>query len=508
MALGTDVEQKKHAVKRNRWDVEDYSNAKEIVSTIEPAEKALAKAAWTGPRLMSDVYTSLHRGNPQLADVDPSYRPNKTVMGELMGDQAWRDLREHTVGDKFTAGLAVTKMAEKLAEMLARTKDAQDAADEEQKKRDEYLQACQEAGVDPNGPEIDSMAGLRDLRAEADHAAQVAADELDKVAPAIGRAARVVAAEAVEQAEDTAAAAAGWDLSKGEQRAMDPTQRLALAERLGTEKMRKIAAMLGRLRNALWAADTKRWDAGPDELADITLSDDLNRLTSGEMIALAVDELWDDFVDRYTRKQLLTYEMRSVAKEATGGIIYVEDNSGSMAGIPEIWARSVGLALLDVAVKQGRSFKGIVFGGSDQVFEFEFGVDGDTTKTTLEQRLAYAEFECHGGTEFDGPLRAAVAHLQAEFDQKGLTTGDIVFATDGDAGPASEFWDGDDTGWAGWEATKKALGFRCWGISVAMGITGTLAVICDQVTEVHKLTDASGAREVFENVTSKEPAWA
>lgn len=495
-----DIEQSKHVVVRDRWDVQDYDKARTDVSKIPDLEESLKELSWTAGRLLSDTFTSLHKAAPKVLeaeDVDRPFRVNRRVMGELMDTQPWADVRQHTVGDQFLAGLAVTKIADHLKEILERSAEAQKKQDEAEEKAQEYADACAEAGVDPGDQgAVDQRPGLRDLRSEAQRSARNADDELDRVGPTIAKAARAAAGQAADEIEELAAAAAAWGLEPGEASRMSAGERLALAQRLSTDRMKKITEMFGRLRSEMWAAQSNRWDNGPDEIADITLSDDLNRLTGSELLSLTVPELEGDFLDRWSRKQLLTFEMQSRAREAKGRTIHIEDSSGSMMGDPEIWARAVGLVLLDVAVRQNRGFTAIIFGSKGEERVFDFGPE-----PTVLERLEFAEFVFHGGTWFEGPLATGLQSLEEEHAATGRTTGDIVFVTDGDAPVSPEFA-------ASWAEARQRLGFRCWGISIGYGVTTALASVCDSVTDVSKLTDGSDVKDVFgEVMKQKEAAW-
>ena len=485
----------RNVIHQDRWDVQDYTQAKSDVPTIPTVEERLSELSWTAGRLLADAFTSIHKASPELADrddVDRPFRVNHQVMGELMDTRNWADIREYTVGDQYLASLAVTKMADQLAEILDTASEAQRKQEEAAEAAEAHEHACAEAGATPGDADAEAQApGLRDMREAAERKASEADDALSDIAPSLARAARAVARDVAQDVAEEATAFDSWGMGPGEASKMSPAEREALAARLSTPRMQKIADMFGRLRSEMWADYSNRWDLGPDEIADITMSDDLNRLTGGELLTLAVPELEADFLDRWSRKQLLTFEMHSRQREARGRIIYVEDASSSMHGDAEIWARAIGLVLLDIATRQGRGFTAIVFSGSgsEQVFEFP-------GEPSIHDRLGYAEFIMGGGTWFEGPLGTALASLESEKEQSGRTTGDIVFATDGDAPVSDDFIDG-------WAQARQRLGFRCWGIAVSMGVTPSLQSVCDQVAEVSQFANGADVKAIFTNVTSR-----
>ena len=87
------------------------------------------------------------------------------------------------------------------------------------------------------------------------------------------------------------------------------------------------------------------------------------------------------------------------------------DNSGSMSGEPEVWAKAVGLATAAIAREQKRSFYGIHFGSAYEMETFDFR---DWDKVTVDQIIDYAEFFFGGGTDFMAPLSHALKLLQDE----------------------------------------------------------------------------------------------
>jgi uncharacterized protein with von Willebrand factor type A (vWA) domain len=246
------------------------------------------------------------------------------------------------------------------------------------------------------------------------------------------------------------------------------------------------------MRNLTWGDQSTRFDQGHDEMHDVRLSDDVAHLVPSQLLYLAEPELEDLFWLRWAQRQLLTYELRSTRREAKGGIVYVEDNSGTMKGDRELWARATGLALLDIAIRQGRKFTAIVFAGTGQFFSYDF----DPASRDTNLMLDYAGLTIHGGTEFSGPLDAAVAVLDADLAATGRSDGDIVFATDGEAAVTTEWLDG-------WRAAKRRLGFTCYGLNIGGEGGGTLDEICDgRVAEVHRLVDGSDTRDIVRAINT------
>lgn len=486
----------RRVIQTDRYDETDWELTQRDMPKLEAAGEQLGQVNWTGPAVLADVFASLHKATPRLHDdetVARTHRVNRKVMAELMDDSSWRDLRTYTVGDPFGAGLAVATMTEQLRglyERLAPAQDAADAAEAAQQALDEAEQAGAGDGLDD-----EAQASLERLRAEAQAAADRADQVADEAAPSIGRAVRLAAGEAAADAKDQAEAAAGWGIGPGDLAHVDPAERLRLAAQLNSPRFRRIAELVGRMRNLSFGDTSTRFDPGPDEIHDVVLGDDLARIVPSELVYLLDDNLEDLFWQRFAEQQLLTYELRSTRREAKGSIIYVEDNSGSMEGDRELWARATGLALLDIAIRQGRRFVAIVFSGAGSMRVFDF--DPATRDTAL--MLDYAGTVIYGGTDFAGPLDRALSVLDVDA-ASGRCDGDIVFATDGEAGVSGEWL-------AGWHAARKRLGFTCYGLNIGGDAGATLSTICDgRVADVHRLVDGDDARDIFRSINKEARA--
>lgn len=499
------MNENRHAVERDRWDVEDWTDTRAAIRPLRKLEERLEEVSYAAPTVVADVHQLLARPAPRLvdpSDLRPGFRVNREVVGKLEDSDALRQLRQHTVGDAFAAGLATSQMEGSLTELYQELAPVQEAADEADKAADEYDDACDDAGVEPGSPEAQANDALEQLAQAAEAAADALDAALGDMGPVIERRVREAAEAAAEDAETTNAAASGWGLDPGELSSLDPATRLALTERLTTPRMLRLAELFGRLRSEMWAQTSRRWDQGPDEIADVTLGDDLNLLLSSELLGLCEPELEIDFLDRYDRKQLLQYELRTRAKEAKGSVIYVRDSSDSMfnpSDAPDLFAAALGLVLLDVARQQRRGFRAVVFGSVGQTRSFDFG--DDASQASLTERLAFAEFTfTRAGTAFEGPLDVAAEFLADEFERTGKTTGDIVFATDGTAKVQPEWLDA-------WDAKREALGFRCYGLTIGMDSYGSIEAVSDFVTPVYRLLDGGDIGDVFNAVTkTKENA--
>lgn len=501
MATTEELEPDKHALRRDRWDHEDFVQARTDLPPLRQLEEQLEEVHWTAPRVVADLHQLLRDPSPKLSEskaMQPAFRPNREVVSRLQGMEVVEQVRHNTVGDPFMAGLATSRMQGNLTDLYEQLQEAQEQADQAQQAQDAYDQGCQDAGCQPGSAEAMADAALEALREDAEVAATGLDEALEAMGPVIDQQVRAAGAAAAQEAKDTKQAMAGWGLSPGEAAKLDPSVRLALAERMSTPWMKKVVGLFGRMRSELWAETSKRYDQGPDEVADITMGDDINRMLTTEMLCLLDPDLEVDFLDRYDRGQLLVRELRTRAKEARGGIVYVEDGSGSMyspSELPGLWARAFGLVLLDVAIRQKRAFKVISFGGEGEMHEFDFGLDA--SMCSIEQKLDYAEFILNAaGTVFEGPLGKALGFLHDEHEANGRTSADIVFATDGYAGI-------EDAWAANFRRGTNEIGVRVFGLLLGVAQNDpfrSFEKVADKVAPINRLLNGSDIKSIFADV--------
>jgi uncharacterized protein with von Willebrand factor type A (vWA) domain len=186
--------------------------------------------------------------------------------------------------------------------------------------------------------------------------------------------------------------------------------------------------------------------------------------------------------------------MRGTEKVGKGGIIFCMDNSGSMGGDREIWAKATGLACMSIAKEQKRSFIGFHFGSRHELMKFDFS---KPELMTFDRVIDYAEFFFGGGTDFVRPLTESLKILQAEEREKGVVEGDIVFVTDGACAVPPQFM-------TDFKAEQERLNFKVWGVligSASQRKSEPLWTICDHnVVTISDLLSADPVRDMFRDL--------
>lgn len=293
----------------------------------------------------------------------------------------------------------------------------------------------------------------------------------------------------------------GRQLGVGLQSGMPAAARLELGERLLThDKLRRLARLVGAFREFARGLRRARFERRPAELHAVERGQDLGRLLPVEVGQLRHPQLRKVFKRRYIEGDLLQYAIEAQDRGQRGPMVVCLDGSGSMAGDKDTWAKAVCLTLLEIARRQRRHFRAVVFSGGRQdmrVFDL-LRMPGpgrlEAPPVEVSDLVALADCFPGGGTNFMAPLDKALEILQ----DKKLRRGDIVFITDGEAN-VSDPW------LTHFLEVKRKLDFKIYGVLVDRGRGGaqdtpqrasTLARFADRVTSVSRLT-AEDAKDLF-----------
>lgn len=484
-------------VKHDRFDAMQYDG---ILSKSEALEEIIKERAgdnesWSDA--VKDDYLSLYKAVPKLRTADeikPTHRINHTAMSKMMETKEFDELRTYTELDEWASAMGAVASATLLGEYFDEAKDLM-AQQEKMEEADENLEDTMKSLEDmADQDELeeqelqDALDNLQDQLKDYEEQIGDLQEQIDGNAKDIRSAARGAAKGAKGEAEDLQAAVATFGTDAGALRRMPAKNRMELASRIArSRKLRKLADLAGRMKRFAWGEQARKMTHGVDEIHDISQGNDINRVLPVELAALADPDTELLFYKRFIEKQLMQYELRGQEKVARGAIICLIDNSGSMTGDREMWAKAVGLALLDVAHKQGRDFYGIHFSSAyDDLQEFHF-VKGDTSD--INQVLDFAEYFIGGGTDFEKPLSRAVEVLEAQFSDENAQKGDIIMITDGESRVSDEWL-------ARFDNSKEAIGFRLYGLLI--GSYGQLLKeMSDTFLTIGDLTKGDDAKEVF-----------
>jgi uncharacterized protein with von Willebrand factor type A (vWA) domain len=413
------------------------------------------------------------------------------TMDKVMGAGVYDELRTWTRLDDWAAAMGTVSLAVRLAEHFDEQQDllnkAQDVKDQE-----EQVLAAMKAMSDfedrlVSDDEIDEF--LDGLEASLDALGE-AAEELEDAAGAQQYSLRQAVQEgmddALDSAEDVVGLVQNFGTHPGQWERLDPRVRMELAHRLQkSRKLHEIAKMVGRIKRMAVGEWSRRVIHGVDEVYDVTIGNDLEHVLASELTYLADPDAEDIFWVKYLEGTLLNYQLRGTEKANRGAIICLVDNSGSMAGEQEIWAKGVAMALLEIAKRERRDFYGIHFGSAHELLEWYFP-KGDVN---LEDALDYAEHFFNGGTDFETPIGRAVDVLESQFRDESATKGDIVMITDGECAVSAEWL-------TRFVNAKEQLDFKLFGCLIGWH-SRVLDELSDKMFTIKDITSGGDVKEAF-----------
>ena len=511
----------RRTIKTDRWDEQDLERIFSVMPDFGKAKDSFCDSVDTGNAATGDTFFSFFKGFPRNVDphgVRPDYLINGLVRDELQDMTEWEELRAlGTVGDDVNSALAFITMKDDLETLFDKVKTEQELAKELAKKMQELAQLeAEEKSIDQmmedmHGQEEPDEDALKDLQDQADQNAQkqqALEDGIQKDADAIREGLEAKSGsiqqslrdglkKAADEAHDMQSIDQTWGTEAGAMQRLPAEQRLNLAKRIKDRpKLKRLAQLVGPMKRVMFGEQRKKAEHARDEIFNVEKGDDIGRLIPQALINLHHPRLRKLFIREFHERSLMQYELKGEEKMGLGGIVCAIDNSGSMSGDREIWAKAVGLSLLHLARAQKRSFKGIHFGSRSEIAEFDFMKPEDFG---MEKIFEFAELFFGGGTDFEAPLTVAVKHLRAEFDKTGKIKGDIVFITDGYCN-VNEKWLEE------FKEEQEALGFQCFGVLIgadAWGDTSVLSRICDnKIVTIKSLSGPDDVRDIFGQIHS------
>lgn len=428
---------------RMLWN--DYRD--QAPNKIDQVTKMGAERAPRWPDFMRELFARLL--NPHTPKIDPVAEGAKWA--QQAHDQAsdlpaWQRLADAVDGDEMNAGLGAVAVAETLAKEMKPRESNVDM--EEIKQRLESLKSMEEMGVDVGSRIERAEQELADAQEEAERLAS----GMDPTV--IRQALRAACEQATEEIDNInkLTRAFTWGTQPGVPTRQNMEARLALANLLkGNPKLMEIAKKLGRLRRIADEKQRTKTNKARDEIHDVEQGADLERLLPSEAMQLAGDDeaLAMNAFTKFTERRLLQYALRGKEKEGRGPIVLCFDESGSMNGDPDVWQKAAGLALMDVAVRQRRSWAAIHFdsqvhridlyeGGECCFMDYPHGNGNPTVRPVADVGTMLLDTCSHftgGGTSFDKPLNAAIQCIeQVEYQRA-----DIIMITDGQAPLTDKF---------------------------------------------------------------------
>jgi uncharacterized protein with von Willebrand factor type A (vWA) domain len=544
-----DVERSENTVSMDRFDKQDYAYMRKEMKKLVSATDALAAITPTARPEMADIFSLFLKAVPELKgrdEIRDDVAVDLAVNEQVKDLSEYTQLRYYTRGDVVGSAQAAIRLEPELEVLFDQLKHRQEEAEALQKLRDELLQKLseliqeqrqngsrkdeeepgdgqgegQEEGEDegegsaqgqgqpsegdgapgsgqPSQREQDLQQEVQNLRRAIEEGEIKLQEGLDQDTSGVAKNLSDAMKQLTEEAKQEAESARTWGVERGKMLRMPADERLAMAKKLNSDKLRRIAELYGPLSNVAFSPRQRRIEDIPHELSSVTMGSDLEHLLPEELVRLDdPDQEWG-FLQDFAEGRLLQYKMFGTEKVGKGGLVLCLDSSSSMSGTPEIMSKAAMLCFLNICKMEQREFHLIHFGSPGDVWEWSFKRPSDYT---MERIVEAAEFFASSGTDFKTPLDRAVDILKEEFRRNGRVKSDIVFLTDGQCG-VTDAWK------ESFHEDLKMLDAVCWGIAIGCDQKSEpLWSICqEKVITVQDLTSAGkDLKEIFHGVQRSE----
>jgi uncharacterized protein with von Willebrand factor type A (vWA) domain len=468
--------------------------------------------------LLEDLFFGLFKYNLVWLPAEAVRRSallNRTILQQLIPTPGFEMLKSRTLLEEDKAVIAALVLGEQVletvrAEKLVNRREMLDLWDlkHQEEELEQSAAALKNAlelsdqhkqGSPEESADKELQNNIEQLKDAAARAAQVAEARLNQKVRVFEEQFRhadhsemkrlqVRSAQLSEEIDRVAQDSHDFSLEFGQGGRLPAGERLELGRRLArNKKLGELARLVGRFKQDARALRRRTLDRGVAEAYDIERGSELGRLIPAELIALHHPGLRADFLRRLLEGEVLQYHLREDEQKGRGPMVVCIDVSSSMQGDKELWAKAVSLTLMDIARRQRRLFRAVLFSSGPQSLKVLDLNDKRRYQPELTKVLEMAEYFPGGGTDFQAPIDAAVSLLK----DKKLKRGDIVVITDGECQVAPEWL-------ADLRQRKDELKFSIFAVLVDMGSSeiSTLAQFSDRVSSVKQLT-VQGSREIF-----------
>ena len=258
-----------------------------------------------------------------------------------------------------------------------------------------------------------------------------------------------------ERAEQTKVIAEGfgWDMSAAWAQTRDvSTDRDA-------EMVSRIARLAGRMFASLKGARARKVNGVPGEVHSIEQGGNVGRMLPAELVQLMDANFETPVLHRISVGRALQYAVRGTDRKAKGPLVLALDESGSMHGERNEWAKAAALALARVAALDKRAVVVVHYSRSVVVQALRPN-DPASVMSMIKHFLS-------GGTAIGLALTNAVDQVKA-LASRGDKGADIVLVTDGIDHDTEAHVEAMDA--------AKAIGARVWTVAIECAIPSDAAL--------------------------------
>jgi len=481
----------------------------------ENADGELTKFEWDtfGEAVLDTARAMYGMDEPEVRSreqVKPSHRLNREVTASILGSEAFREQRPYTRNRQLEAMVGAQAISDSLeesakttlAEHVARSEEMGEAEEGMAEAGDAMERLKQQAAAENAADGTVSDATRREIK-QAMKQAQASEQKLGELVQAQNASSLVIDSHAAAQAAAGAAsdavdeaAALGMlpGMGAGPGQDLPPEQALALMEKWGANSdLRELLRMVGRMIRDMRFKREARTKNVPVEPVSITTGRSIERMLPHEMARAYIDVTKPMWIDDYSGRKLLEYQMQGKTPAGKGPLVFCIDGSGSMgaeaAGVKRfVWASSLVLAGLTIAQREKRDFACVEFGSAGQLKSWVFpGREQADPDMVLEMCTHFFA----GGTSTVTGMRESLRIIK---DVPAFKTADVVLVSDGQDSFGSEDKAIRD------ELTE--LNVRVHGVSIATPGNVYCEAMCDYVVDVVDLAHSNEATDkLAQNIT-------
>jgi uncharacterized protein with von Willebrand factor type A (vWA) domain len=428
------------SVRNDAFDRADFNEIKEHSSKLLKTEEEMLKEYEQFTQLQQDLFSALFKNAVELEDdfkLNKEFLLNKELMKMVIEMPKYKELRIFTRLDKINSTIGTESISEEVKELIRQLKEQfkehlkaiGDAADE--------VDAAEEESEDENENENESQNGgrkspkmtIEEAKAKLEEARANFKESMGK--KEIKNSLEKIVSKVRDRVKESSDFIQNWGLDASTSfQKKSYHEKMELIDRLkNNSKMQHIAKLAGRLKVLMLQRQHERVKKGVDEIHTIVQGQDLSRMLPSELAKLQ-DPLTEKlFMSDFIEGKTLQYELHGKEKKCKGAIVCCIDDSGSMDGMPEIWAKAVALTLLDIAKLQKRDFYCIHFDASPKK-DLHTNTFLKTDYGDIEEVIDMAEYFTGGGTLFEPPLELAQDKIMLD---QNFSKADIIFITDGES---------------------------------------------------------------------------
>jgi uncharacterized protein with von Willebrand factor type A (vWA) domain len=443
-----DIQNSKQAIKHDAFDLEAFERTLKQSSTLSDNKRDGKKDYKQFGELLQDTFSALYKYNPKLLKdymMNPEFLLNSEIMKQVFEAPKYKELRALTKLDDVNSTVGTEILSDELKELAKQMKEQKEALQELMDAMEGESQAQGAAGEsdEDSDEEGGSLKGserltLEEAKKRLEEARKDFKDSVEK--KEFKQGVHGVVSNAQNVTQETSDFIDAWGLgSDSSYSKRSFKEKMDLLHKLrNSPKLRMIAKLAGRYKKIAMQRQHQKIKRGTNEIYSIKQGKDLGKVLPSELMKLCDPVMETLFFKDYAEGKILQYETRSKAKQVKGPIVVAMDESYSMDGTPEIWAKAVAMGLLEIAISQKRDFAAIHFSGDTNPKKLHVDYFYKEEPYNIEKVLECVEYFDGGGTFFEAPLKRA---RQIISEHKKFTTADLVFITDGEAPIGDKFRD-------------------------------------------------------------------